>query len=462
MSKNLILCFLLAIITISCNVSSIEEFVVGENFIKDNTGATMIDTFKITTSTVMKDSLTSNGVGRILVGSNYTPYTGYLSSNAYFEMVFDDDIINTKKVVYDSLCMVLSYDTYFSGDTTVSQSFTVHRVLEEMQLDKKKGVLYTNSSFTYETTPFGSFTVTPRPKTNKNISFRLSDALGRKLTQMIIRESDTITNDEYFVKYFFNGVVIRSNSNVNGAAFGFRTTDKSTSGTTTGTVVEKNPKIKPEFRLYYHLNPNVEEKHGLYYKFSFQSDKIHFNQIVPNTTNSLLSGLTSAKDMDERSSTLTNNCIYAQSGIPYYMKLQIPYLQNVKLIDKYSALIGATLNLYPVKGTYKESTELPDTLYIYSAITKTNKITGQILASGSTSNYVFAAKTIANNLDKTVSYVVDISSFINSEMAESSKYNLSLMLGYGSSAGKALDHVILGGANSGKYSPKLNLYYYHN
>ena len=44
-----------------------------------------------------------------------------------------------------------------------------------------------------------------------------------------------------------------------------------------------------------------------------------------------------------------------------------------------------------------------------------------------------------------------------------SKQNRSVMIGYGPIAAKETGgHVILGGANSGKYSPDLNVYYYHN
>ena len=420
----------------------------------------MTDTLTLVTSTVMKDSLASNKSGRILVGSNYNPYSGYKSSNAYFGMIFDDDITN-EKFVFDSLCMVLSYDTYYSGDTTVTQTFSIHQVTEEMVLDN--GYLYTSSSFPYKDQPLATFSLKPKPNSHKNISVRLSDKFGARLAQMIKDKNDTVQTDETFVKNFFKGLVIKSNTNVKGAVIGFRTTDKSSSGSdnTKTNTKEADAETMPEFRLYYHLNPNVDDVHDLYYKFSYYSDGVSFNQVLSNTTNSFLDGLLPTYKNDERSTTLTNNCLFAQSGLPYYSKFKIPYLNKVKLADKYAAFVGATLHLYPVKGTYKEVEDLPDTLYIYSANHR-NKITGQILASGSTSEYVYAIKNVVTDVEKTISYDVDISTFINSKLSESQENNLSLILGYGSKTVKNLNHVILGGANCGKYSPKLNVYYYHN
>ena len=62
---------LLILFLYSCASSSIEDFVVGENFIKDQTGLVMIDTLTMQSSTIKYDSIISNSSGRFLVGSNY-------------------------------------------------------------------------------------------------------------------------------------------------------------------------------------------------------------------------------------------------------------------------------------------------------------------------------------------------------------------------------------------------------
>lgn len=449
-----ILSFLIAILFVSCTSSSIEDFVVGENFIKDNTGVVMIDTLDIKTSTVRFDSISSSSPGRFLVGGVYNPFSGYKNFNSFMEMTFDDAISNTK-FVFDSLNLELYYDTYSFGDTTVSQTITVHQLREEMKLNDN-GYLYTTSKFDYNGAPIGSINLKPQPNSHQKVSIRLSDKLGMRLSQMIKDKSDTIVNSTLFSK-FFNGLVIRSQPGTKGAAIGFRTTDSAaaTDGSTTET------KTKPEIRLYYHLSPNPNNLSDLYYKFSFDSEGIYFNQVSDDNSNSLLDGI--SKSGNEKNSVSTGNNVLVQAGVQVFSKFKFPYLDNLLLMfGSKSAFIGASLRLYPVKGTYNSSKELPDSLFVYSADRK-NQLTGQINLSGSTTVYVFASLVTIRDVEETVYYDIDLTSFIDTELKEQLETNRSLMVGFGSSvANKTADHVVLGGENSGKYAPVLSVYYYHN
>ena len=266
---------------------------------------------------------------------------------------------------------------------------------------------------------------------------------------MIKDKKDTITTQDLFLK-LFNGLAIKSQSNEKGAIVGFRTSD---SGTT-------DVETKPEIRLYYHLTPNPYDVHDLYYKFSFDTDGIYFNQISGDESNSLINGISETNN--ERNSKLTNNYTLVQSGIQIFTKLKIPYIDNLLKIGKNSALVGAILQLYPIKGTYSSASNLPDSLYVYSADRK-NQLISQILIPGSTTEYSYARLRVQKEVEETVFYEVDLGGFIENELKEQLETNLSLMIGYGSaSTKKTAEHVILGGANSGKYSPRLNVYYYHN
>lgn len=444
----------LAILAVSCNISTIEDFVVGENFIKDKTGITMIDTLTLQTSILKFDSIISNSSGRLLVGSNYNSFSGYKNSKAFMEVTFDDNITHTE-FVFDSICMVLNYDTYYSGDTTVTQTFEICQLQEEMELDDNSN-LYTTSRFTYNSSPLGSVTLAPRPNTSKSVSIRLANRLGERLANMIKEKNDTI-EDETLFKEFFKGLVIQSKENVKGSMIGFSTAD---SETTESTETEtENTSTKPEIRLYYHLSPNPDDLSDLYYTFSFSSDGIYFNQVTEDDSNTLMEGISETDN--ERNTKLTNNYLFAQSGVQVFSKIKIPYVDNLLWMGENSAYIGATLRLFPVKGTYKTE-DLPDSLYVYSADRK-NQITGQVTAPGSTETYVYATLNVTIDVEKTVYYELDISSFIDTELKENLETNRSFIIGYGSStAKKTADHLILGGTNSGKYSPELNVYYYHN
>lgn len=448
-----ILSLLLALFTISCSTSSIEEFVLGDNFINDQTGVVMIDTLTIQSSTVKYDSIISNSSGRFLVGSNYNSFSGYKYANSFMTMKFDDAIEYTK-FEFDSICFVLNYDTYYSGDTTITQAIDVYQLQEQMELEDS--YLYSTSNFSYNPVPLGSVNLKPQPNSHEEVSIRLSDKLGTRLAEMIKEKKDTITTQDLFLK-FFNGLVIKARTQTKGAIIGFRAAD---SGSTEDTGTTSDTETKPEIRLYYHLSPNPNDLHDLYYKFSFVTDGIYFNQISGDATGSLLENIDNTSN--ERVSKLTENNVLVQSGIQTFAKLKIPYIDNLLKIGQNSALVGATLRLYPIKGTYTSTTNLPDSLYVYSA-DRRNQLIGQVTIPGSTSDYAYARLTIQKEVEETVFYEVDISSFIESELKEELETNLSLMIGYGSSiTKKSAEHVVLGGANSGKYSPDLNVYYYHN
>jgi hypothetical protein len=441
----------------SCTSTPIEEFVVGDNFIRNTIGVVMIDTLILKSSVVKIDSISSNSSGRLLVGSNYNPFSGYKNSTTYIEMKFDDNITKTE-FVFDSLKLELYYDTYSFGDTTISQTFNVYQLNEEMELNDNS-YLYTTSSFAYEDQLLGSMQIKPKPHSHKKESIRLSDALGLRLAQMIKVKNDTLFYQSLFKK-FFKGLVIGSPQYQQAAAVGFRISKSTTSVSTSTDEASDEVETMPEMRLYYHLSSNPDDLKGLYYKFSFYSDGIYFNQITEDTSNSLLEHI--ADSDNEQSTSTTNNQLFVQSGIQVFSKIKIPAVDNLLSMGDGSAFVGATLRLFPVKGTYSKITDLPDSLYLFSADRK-NQITAQILMPGSTTVYSYARLRVERDVEILVYYEVDLGNFVDTELKDVTQTNASLLIGYGkSSIKKTLDHVVLGGVNSGKYSPELKVYYYHN
>jgi hypothetical protein len=453
---QVLLLLLVLIVVASCTTSPMEEFVVGKNFIKDQAGITKIDTLSLQSSVVKFDSVISNSSGKFLIGSNYNPFSGYKNSNSYLTLKFDGSIDNTK-FVYDSLCLVLSYDSYFAGDTLVPQKFSVHPLTETMTITNS--YLYTTSKFKYDTTPLGSVEFKPRPRSKEQLTIRLSDKFGERLANMIKAKKDTVTSSDLFVKYILKGIVIKPEPNVDGAILRFRTADITTS------TKNKNL-LKPEMRLYYHLVPNPNELKDLYYKFSFNSDGIYFNQIEENNKNSAIDGIESYRN--EIASKLTGNQTIVQSGVQLFTKLKIPYLDNLSKGASNPAVVGAFLRLFPIKGTYTKASELPDSLYIYSA-NKNNSLLGQVTLPGQSDKYVLVKLARDGNRKITVDdkdrvyYEVDVSAFVEAELAVQTETTNSLFIGFGSTnSKKTAEHVLIGGVNSGKYSPALSVFYYHN
>ncbi|MBL7965852.1 MAG: DUF4270 family protein [Prolixibacteraceae bacterium] len=458
MRTSRIFILLLFIVLTSCTISEIEDFVVGDNFINDRTGIVMIDTLTLQTSILKFDSITSNSAGRLLLGSNYNTFSGYKKSDAYFEMIFDGSVSYTDFVV-DSVCLVMNYDAYSAGDTMPTQTFTIYELSERMALDEND-YLYTTSYFDHFTKPLGAIQLNPEPNSTKEINMRLSDQFGERLANLIREENDTLFSSDLF-KDFFNGICIHSQENAKGAVFGIQVTASdetestdSDSGTTNATTSSV-----PEIRLYYHLKVNPSDLSGLYYKFSFDSDGIYYNQVTANAAGTPMEGLSG--ESKERNSKLTNNQLFAQSGIQVFSKINLPHIDNLLWMGKNSAFIGATLRLFPVRGTYSSSASLPDSLYVFT-VDKKNNITSQLTKPGTETN-AFALLTIEKDVEETIYYEVDISSFIDAELKEELETVNSLLIGFGSAKAKTTaEHLILGASNSGKYTPEMNIYYYHN
>lgn len=450
---------LLLLLLSACSISNVEDFVVGDNFIKSSAGTVMIDTLTLQSSTVKIDSLASNASGRLLMGCNYNSFSGYKYADPYFEMQFGD-AINYTTFDYDSLYLVLNYDKYYTGDTTVTQPFEVYQLSEQMALNNN--YLYTTSYFPTFDFTLGTFDLAPHPQSKKEITVRLSDFIGKKLAGMLKRKSDTITTQSLFLE-FFKGLTIKSPHDAKGAVLGISapsstsSTNDATSGTTTTTT--STTASGPEMRLYFHLNPNPNDLHGLYYKFTFYSDGIYYNQVTNNKASSMIGSIPESEY--EISSQQTDNEVLVQSGMQTYAKIKIPYVDNLLWMGKNSGLVGASLRLYPVTGTYKRAADLPDSLYVYQADRK-NVISSQIALPGN-SNYAFAVKTVVKDVEEQVYYETDVTTFVSSELQQMLETDRSILVGFGSSTPKkTVMQLILGGANSGKFAPKLNVYYYHN
>ena len=69
-------------------------------------------------------------------------------------------------LVFDSLVVVMHYDTFYLGDTTRSITLGVHQVTEPIELNESD-YLTNNSAFETAAVPLGSRTFRPEPNSNE-------------------------------------------------------------------------------------------------------------------------------------------------------------------------------------------------------------------------------------------------------------------------------------------------------
>ncbi len=433
-SRFIVGLFLIAFLY-SCDLSNVEEFQLGQNFVSSSAGVVLIDTMKIVTSTVRFDSIITSGVSSLLVGGYRNSYTGTVTAIPHFNITSGTFTIDDTDLVYDSLVVKTNYNGYFVGDTTKLLSFSVKRVTEKMKLNDN-GYLYNTSSFQLADESLGDIQFYPQPNTKSSLYLRISDDLGKQLFNKIINKDDTVSQAAYFSEYL-RGLALFSNQNQNQAAIGLMGSDSTC------------------LRVYYHeLVNETDSKVKTYFKFPFSTSGIWYNKIMHNTVGSLLETIGNSKYALPSSST--SDMTMVQSGVGIYTKIRIPGANYLKGYGKNVAFIGSTIQITPLKDSYSDLNPLPDSLSVYIA-DGLNRITSQL---SSTTGYIYANKVIPAAYDKLPYYEINITPFITSELAAGVTENSLLIGGVASKAGTTINPFVFAGTDSKKSIVKMSVYCY--
>ncbi len=417
----------------SCNLSKIEEFEVGKNFVESNSGMILIDTMQVITSTVQGDSIITNNLSSILIGEYKNSFTGTVTCNPFFEITNGSFSIGNCKLFYDSLVIRMNYNGYSIGDTTKLFTFDLRQLSEALK-KRDDGYLYNTSLFQISTNSLGEARIYPQPHSKKNIYIRLSDQFGEELFNKITDKIDTVENSTLFKEYF-KGIGLISHEN--SAAVGFN-------------------KDSISLRIYYHsnsLSTGTDTKY--YFSFPFNASGIWYNQINYYPTGSLLASID--KNSHELSSSSTSNQTMVQGGSSIYTKIRIPGVNYLKGYGKNLVFTGAQIYLTPLKGSYQKANSLPDSLAVYNADRK-NRITSQLQNSAGA---VYAIKVAPEKYDELPYYRIDITPFFTSEINDPGETENSIFIGpLSSQSGTTVNPVVFAPDVPGKEIVKMTVFCY--
>jgi hypothetical protein len=138
------------------------EFTVGKEFIESQTELTLIDTFSVSLSTVILDTVITSGTGSLLIGNYRDEVFGKTTSHSYFQIGIPGNVDVENDDIYDSLKLVIKYNGYSFGDTTKNQKILVHHLTEKIEFDDGNAIT-SKTSFGYNPQPIGSIIYTPGP-----------------------------------------------------------------------------------------------------------------------------------------------------------------------------------------------------------------------------------------------------------------------------------------------------------
>ena len=408
---------------------------IGDNFITSQSSVVIIDTFEVELSNVLIDSIPTSGSEQLLIGKYKDNYLGTISSTSFFQLDIPESSDIEDEAVFDSLTLVLHYSKIWYGDTLQPQTFWVHRVLEDIEIDEDDSYLYNTSSFEYDETPLGSLTFYPRPNYRDTIEITLDNSLGIELMNLLKNDSDLVTNSDDFVEDYFKGLAIVPDEN-NTSVIGFSAVDSLLN-----------------MQLYTHYVGITRDE--ITYSFPLYSTSNSFNHIESDRTGTLVENLKTQRE--EIPSSETGDIAFLEAGLGIVTRIDIPNLGNLLEMDYRKILYKADLILKPYPQSYTYS-ELPTQLMLYNTA-RYNDLESEVTDSDGESMYATYYLDEVHN--ENTYYVFDVTDVITDELSDGyadEENGLIISLPSGDMKG-TLDRVAFDAREALTYKPTLKLYY---
>ena len=411
---------------------------VGSDFIENSIQVRVLDTFSIKTGTFKLDSIITSSTNRILVGNVVDEKLGTLSAKSYLELITSNFSISTD-AVYDSIGMILNYDTYYYGDTTKVQTYTLHRITETVEPEDDATSFYNTSSLEYDAAILGQLSFTPRPnKSTDSLFVKIDDILGEEIFDKIV--NNDINNTDDFLQYF-KGLVIAPDTSVNSHVLGFN------AQTTTGTG-------NSIMRLYYSIIDDDSENNDYYIDFVISAAGQQFNEIKTDLSSTVLGDFEDGEEI--KLSTVTDNLLFAQSGTGISARIEMPSIKRLSELYENAATLSAELTFSPLKGSYSDDNPLPEYLSVYIVDHK-NRIIQQLTdIDGNTASAILIEDTDEFNED--TYYYVNLSGFVEQILYSDTDLNYALMIQSGNFS-KEVNNVVIENNASTNREVKLSVKY---
>lgn len=299
-----------------------EDPEIGSNFFDDVSFEIVSwDTLTLNMYTVRFDSVQTHNLPRLMVGQAVHPTWGTIRSVPFFQIKSDElyDYDNLKDADFQNAYLTIYYDTYFYGDTTQLLQLEVYELSEEMELDDNSR-LYNNSSFEVklneenEPKVLGSLAFEPRPFTKDSVEIPIDTEFADEFFRNL--QADQMSEDDLldYLKGF------KLNSTSGSAVVGFQTA--------------------PVLKLHYldkSNSPSTEET----LRMEVGTGAIRFNQINASD----IGDVVPESEEEYTSSAETDHKAYIQAGLGMAIRVELPYVKELLLIDQIPSIDKVELEL---------------------------------------------------------------------------------------------------------------------
>jgi hypothetical protein len=416
---NRVILLFLAIASISCTSNTSQ---IGSDFFGDGMlDVSYIDTSTVKLSTIRYEQIMTNSKDRVVVGSHVDEQLGRVTAIPFLQLGLNVALtLQDMNTEYAFLALVLDHDEYSYYDTGSVMTLNVHRVIEDIEWSEGLDIKNTDR-FLYESTPLGSTSLKARPHRDDTLAVFLDDTFGQLIYQMAVDGSSDLESNDDFVD-FLKGLAILPDTTSSGPLVGF-------SGDS-------------ELRLYY-IDKSSVPSHLEYLAFPMNSGFCY--------THYKLNGDSQFSDIDPEEyieSSGTNDLAFIQGGTGLALRVDIPYLRELKNVQNFY-VSRALLDLVVADDSYEDTTPLAETLTAYQA-NKRNLIYSET---------IYSADIYKDNLEREVKYTVDITSFVNEQMALAEFNNNAIILNIGGDNYTAGVDRVYFAEKSLEYKTRLRIYY---
>lgn len=431
MKNNAIICLLGILFLLSCESEDLLVS-VGDNFIDSQTTISLIDSISVQMSTLKLDSIATSGTGYAMAGTYVDPEFGTVTSTSYFQIDMPITDIDDDEI-FDSIIITIPYSGLSYGDTLQTQTFNIHRILEDVEPQDEETYLYNTTTFSYDDNLLGSKTLAPRPNFYDEIEIRLNDELGLELLEILRDDDDEYTSTSDFIDYF-KGIAI-------------------TPGDEQNILLSFIADTALHIELHTHLVS--EERIENIYTFPYSSSLYQFNNITSEVGSLPLNQLSTQKY--EISSTEMEDKAYLQAGIGLVTRIDFGGISKILEEERYNILYKAELVLKPVPGTFDE-VALPQYLQLYYT-DKNNSLVSQLTDDEGSASY--ASFYYDEFYNESNYYTFDVTDYIYAELSDGyvDPDNGLLVMLNDAQFQASTDRIVFDARTNSKYRPMLNLYY---
>jgi Domain of unknown function (DUF4270) len=394
MLKNNLALLLVVILYLSCNKVDVT---FGNETQEGDPNVSYFEDYPIEMSTYKLDSFVTSGHSIFSVGCHLDPLFGNITTGSYAELNLPGNPVKYKTAIFDSLVLLIKSNGAYYGDTLTAFTLNIHRLTTKIDNDDPAVTNYFDPrKFAYDPVPLTQAVFQVRPTKKILTSVKLPDALGKELLLKFRTNSDSIKDQNSFVRYF-KGLFLAGDPGNTKAIYYFNSDSASLL-----------------LRLYYKNDAPVAEQK--YIDFAFNPAK-QYNYFSYDYSGTALSIFTPFKKQLKQS-TLTGNKSYLHSNMGSYIKIRFPTLLNLKDLHPYIKVIKAQLVITPSPGTFSYPYKLPSSLSLYST-DENNGLSAVVASGGLYTDALYGEKT---------QYTYDITNFITTTIDAGKFSTAALML----------------------------------